>query len=97
LFVTGIVDTGDKFVTAWYQQHQRNWWQNLPPVSLSDTGGKFAAGVADTGGKFGTVVVLIPELLLDLLANISQISKKFKMTLVLFSGAWGKMIDKKKI
>ncbi len=69
----------------------------MPPVSLSDTGGKFAAGVADTGGKFGTVVVLIPELLLDLLANISQISKKFKMTLVLFSGAWGKMIDKKKI
>jgi hypothetical protein len=33
----------------------RNLWQNLPPVSLKETGGKFAAGVVDTSGNLPTV------------------------------------------
>jgi hypothetical protein len=33
LFAASIVDTGGKF-TQQYQQHWRNWWQNLPPVLL---------------------------------------------------------------
>jgi hypothetical protein len=62
---------------------------NLPPVSITpaelvakfatgvvDTGGKFAAGVVDTGGKFSTGVV----------DRWYTSSKKFLMTLVLFSG-----------
>jgi hypothetical protein len=35
------------------------------------SGSNFAAGVVNTVGKFATVVVLIPEVHLDLLANIS--------------------------
>jgi hypothetical protein len=31
-FASGIADTDGKFATG--QQHQRNWWQNLLPVSL---------------------------------------------------------------
>jgi hypothetical protein len=44
LFATGVIDTGAKFAAGAllipvsfchrYQQHQRNWWQNLPPVLL---------------------------------------------------------------
>jgi hypothetical protein len=41
---------------------------------------KFAAGVKETGGA--------PSL-----AN-RELSKKFEMTLLLFSKAWGKMIQK---
>jgi hypothetical protein len=54
---------------------------NLPPVSTTPSVpvAKFAAGVNDTSGA--------PSL-----ANISANSKKFEMTLMLFSGAWGKMI-----
>jgi hypothetical protein len=57
---------------------------NLPPVSLIPAG-NFATGVIDIGGKFNTGVVGAPGL-----ANISaEFSKKFEMTLMLFSGAWG--------
>jgi hypothetical protein len=31
-FAAGVVDTVANFHR--YQQHVRNWWQNLPPVSL---------------------------------------------------------------
>jgi hypothetical protein len=48
---------------------------------------KFATGVIDTGGKFA----LIPKVHLDLTPHL----KKFEMTLMLFSGAWGKMIHDK--
>ncbi len=41
LFATGIVDTCGKFsrryrwqICRQCQHHMRNWWQNLPPVSL---------------------------------------------------------------
>jgi hypothetical protein len=45
--------------------------------SVGDTGGKFATGVAETGGCTLTWVYL------------REFSKKFGITLVLFSGAWG--------
>ncbi len=53
---------------------------NLPPISttLAELEAKFAVGVVDTGGA--------PSLV-----NVSAyFRKKFEMTLVLFSGAWGK-------
>jgi hypothetical protein len=54
----------------------------------------FATGVSDTGvndtGALDTVGA-------PWLANISaNFCKKFEMTLILFSGAWGKVIHEKK-
>jgi hypothetical protein len=58
---------------------------NLPPISttLAELVAKFAAGVVDTGDA--------PSLV------SAYFRKQFKMTLVLFSGAWGKMIHEKKL
>ncbi len=63
----------------------------MPPVSTTPAVplAKFASGVVDTSGKFATGVVDnggAPGL-----ENIS------KMTLMLFSGAWGKMIREKNL
>jgi hypothetical protein len=54
----------------------------MTPVVLVE---KFAAGLIDTGGG--------PPLT----SNIRKISKKFEMTLKLFSGAVGKMIHTKNL
>jgi hypothetical protein len=51
---------GSRVICHRCQQHKRNWWQNLPPVSLKtvanlppvlfvDTGVNFATGVNNTG------------------------------------------------
>ncbi len=87
--VTGVVDTGGKFAAGVVDTGG-----NLPPVLLTPVAtlqfanlsttqaelvAKFAAGVVDTGGA--------PRL-----ANICEFSKKFEITLMLFSGAWGKVI-----
>jgi hypothetical protein len=50
--------------------------------SVNDTGGKFAAGFVDTS------CTLTCECL-------REFSKIFEMTLLLFSGAWGKVIHEK--
>jgi hypothetical protein len=59
-----------------------------------DTNGEFSTGIVVTGGKFATGVVDnggAPSL-----ANIREFSKKIKNDhIMLFSGAWGKMIHKK--
>jgi hypothetical protein len=49
------------------------------------TGCKFATGVIDTNGT---------HCLVNFSANIK---KKIETTLILFSGAWGKMIHEKKL
>jgi hypothetical protein len=77
----------------------------LPPVSF-DTGGKFAAGVVDTGGNLLPVsltpvenlppVSLTPVVHLDLRIS-PRIFEKIHMILMLFSGAWGKMIHEKNL
>ncbi len=81
-----------------YRWHRLTPMANLPPVSTTqgelvakfaagvfDTSGKFAAGVNDTGGA-------------PWLANISaNFRKKFEMILMLFSGAWGKVIHEKNL
>jgi hypothetical protein len=54
-------------------------------AGVVDTGGQFAAGVADTGGQ-------------PWAANISanfEFSKKFETALMVYSGAWGKLINEK--
>ncbi len=64
----------------------------MPPVSTTpaELVAKFADGIVDTGGKFA----MHPVVHLDLQIS-PRISKKFEMTPVLFSGAWGKMISAK--
>ncbi len=48
-----------------------------------DTSGKFATSVVDTGGQ-------------PWAANISaNFQKKFETALMVYSGAWGKLIDEK--
>jgi hypothetical protein len=69
-----------------------------------DTGGKFTASVVDTGGKLLPVTPAVPVANLPLvslilvvhLVNIS-VNKIKEMTLMLFSGAWEKMIHEAKI
>jgi hypothetical protein len=58
-------------------------------TSVVDNRRQFATGVVDTSGNL-PLVKLIPVVHLHL--RISQrIFKKFEMTLMLFSGGWGKM------
>ncbi len=83
LFSTGVHDR-----CHWYR------WQFA--TSVVDTGGKFATGVnntSGTGGKIATGVVDISGA--PWLANIfANFWKKFEMTLMLFSGAWGWFMKK---
>ncbi len=51
-------------------------------TGVVDAGGKFATGVVDTGGA--------PDLQIS-----PQIFEKIKITLMLFSGAWRKVIHEK--
>ncbi len=64
-------------------------------AGVIDTGGKFAAGVVDTGGNLPPVS-LTPVVHLDL-QYLREFSKKFEMILMLFSGAWGKVIHEKNL
>jgi hypothetical protein len=80
LFVTGVADTRGKFATG--------------INNTTDTGGKFSTGVVDTGGKFAPGVVDTGGQ--PLAANISaNFRKKFETALMVYSGAWGKLIHEK--
>jgi hypothetical protein len=90
LFATGVNNTsgtGGK-ICRWYPV------ANLPPVAF-DTGGNFATDVIDTGGKFATGVVDTGGA--PWLANISANFRKNWNALMLFSGAWGKVIHGKNL
>jgi hypothetical protein len=82
LFATGISDTGGKFAAGVIDTGG-----NLPPASTTqgELVAKFAAGVFDTSGA---------PLTCDYLC---EFSKKFEMTLMLLSGAWGKVIHEKNL
>ncbi len=64
------------------------WYRWQFATGVIDTGNKCAAGVVDTGGNFATGGTLTCEYLRNFM-------KKFEMTLMLFSGAWGKVINEK--
>ncbi len=64
-------------------------------AGVVDTGGKIAAGVVDTGGNLPPV--LLTPVVLDLRISLGTFSKKFKMILMLLSGAWGKGIHEKNL
>ncbi len=68
---------------------------SLTPVArfIVDTGGKFASGIkntSDTGDKFSAVAGDTGGTP-SLCEYIRKFSKKFRITLMLFSGAWGKI------
>jgi hypothetical protein len=75
--------------------------------TTSGTGGKFAAGVVDTGDKFAKSVVdtgsnFAADVVLYRWCTLTceyfcKLLKKIKMTLALFSGAWGKIIHEKNL
>ncbi len=63
-------------------------------AGVDDTDSNFATGVVDTSGKFAAGVVNTGGA--PWLANTSvNFCKKFEMTLLLLSEAWGKMIHEK--
>jgi hypothetical protein len=72
---------------------------------LFATGGKFAAGVVDTGAichryqLSTTLVKLVAKFaagVVDTGGNLREFSKKFETALMVYSGAWGKLIHEKK-
>ncbi len=70
---------------------------NLPPVTMTLTVpvAKFAAGIVDTSGKFvpGNPGDKLDANVLDTGGKyLHKFSKRFDLNLMLFSGAWGKMI-----
>jgi hypothetical protein len=70
-------------------------------AGVDDTGGKFAAGVVDTGGNFASGVIdrcQICHRWCTLTGEyLREFSKKFEMALMLFSGAWRKVIHEKNL
>ncbi len=60
--------------------------------NTSGTAAKFAAGVPDTGGKFATGVFDTGSL-----RTSPHIFKKFERTLMLFSGAWRRLIHEENL
>jgi hypothetical protein len=63
-------------------------------TGIVDTGGEFATNVVDTGSTGGKIYHWWCNLTANISANFQQ---KSEMTLMLFSGAWGKMIHDKNL
>ncbi len=59
---------------------------------INDTGGKIATGINDTGGKIATGVNNACTLISEYLR---EFSKKFETAVMVYSGAWGKLIHEK--
>jgi hypothetical protein len=74
--------------------HQQS--DNIPlfATSVVDTGGKFATGIINTSG---TSVIKTSGAPYEPCEYFCEMLKKFEMTLMLFSGAWGKMIHEKNL
>ncbi len=60
-------------------------------TSIIDTSRKFATGVNDTGGKFAAGCHRYQRHR----RQICHRGKKLKMAVMVYSGAWGKLIDEK--
>ncbi len=82
---------------SWNKLFYKNYYWLCDLIKLADgvvdTGGKFAAGINDTsgiGGKFAAGVVCTLTC-----KYLCEFAKKFEMTLMLLSEAWGKMINEK--
>ncbi len=84
LFATGLVDTGGIFASSVVDTGGK-----LPLVSLTPV-----ANLPSTLAVLVANLPLIPVVHLDLQIS-PRIFQKFKMTLMLLSEAWGKMIHEK--
>jgi hypothetical protein len=101
LFATCVIDTGGKFATGFVDNGGNlplatlTPVTNLPPVSTkpAELVAKDAAGVVDTGHKFTVGVLDTNGATCEYLR---EFLKKFKMTLVLFSGAWGQSCESRR-
>jgi hypothetical protein len=93
-FAASIVDTGGKFDTG--DNNTSGTGGQKFAAGVVDTGGKFAAGVVNTGGNFATNVIETGgKFATGVNEYIPEFSKKIAMTLMIFSGAWGKVIHEK--
>jgi hypothetical protein len=68
-------------------------------LRVVDSGDKFAVGIIDTSGKFAPVSTT-PAVLVAKYVDTGEYFRefsKFEMILMLFSGAWGKMIHERNL
>jgi hypothetical protein len=89
LFATGVNNTGCKLAASVIDTGGTPA-ANLPPVSLTPVANLPLVSTSGPGGKF---VIGVNALTCEYLR---EFSKKFEMTLMLFSGAWEKVIHEKK-
>jgi hypothetical protein len=109
IFINFFLQVHFQVSAAWYCSHylppvSMKPVANLRPVLLIPVAicrrchwyrRQFATGVIDTGGNL-LPVLLTPVVHLDLQIS-PRSSKKFEMTLMLLSGAWGKVIHEKNL
>ncbi len=72
------------------------WYRWIFAACVVDTGGNFDTGVIDASGKFANGVVDTSGAPCTC-EYLRKFLKKFEMTLMLFSGAWGKVIHEKNL
>ncbi len=74
--------------------HRRRWHRGKFAAGIVDTGGKFAAGVNNTRGTGGKICHRCRwhRWCTFTCEYLREFSKKFEMTQMLFSGAWGKVV-----
>jgi hypothetical protein len=94
LFATGAIDAGGKFTASVVDT-----CGNTPPVSMTPAvlEVKFTTNVIDNCGKFASGIVDTSKLGTLTCEYLSEFSKKFEMTLTLFSWIWGNMIHEKNL
>jgi hypothetical protein len=99
VFATGVVDTGGKFAAAVVDISG-----NLPPVSLTQVENLppvLLTPLANLPPISTTPMVPVAKFAADVVAftceYLCEFSKKFQMTLIVFSGAWGNMIHDKNL
>jgi hypothetical protein len=94
LFATGAIDAGGKFTASVIDTGGK-----MPPVSTTPAVlvTKFTTNVNDNCGKFASGVADTSKLCTLTCKYLSEFSKKFEITLMLFSWTWGKMIHEKNL
>ncbi len=92
-------------ICHWCQWHRWQIWRRCRwyrwqfATGVVNTGGKFATGVNNTSGTGGKICrrCLWHRWCILTCEYLRKFSKKFEMTLLLFSGAWGKVIHEKNL
>jgi len=78
-----------------------SWFRWQFATGVVDTSGKFTAGIVDTSCTSGKIAACVIDTR-GKFANLSceylcELKKKFEMTIMLFLGAWRKVIHEKNL